>query len=42
MIVQIKKKCHLKNDKVEHVLQNHTQIFSPWKKKTHSNGCAKT
>ena len=28
-----KKKCHLKNDKVEHVLQNHTQIFSPWKKK---------
>ena len=35
-----KKKCHLKNDKVEHVLlyhflndENHTQIVSPGKKK---------
>ena len=35
-----KKKCHLKNDKVEHVLlyhflndENHTQIVSPWRKK---------
>ena len=34
------KKCHLKNDKVEHVLlyhflndENHTQIVSPGKKK---------
>ena len=34
------KKCHLKNDKVEHVLlyhflndENHTQILSPGKKK---------
>ena len=35
-----KKKCHLKDDKVEHVLlyhflndENHTQIVSPGKKK---------
>ena len=35
-----KKKCHLKNDKTEHVLlyhflndENHTQIVSPGKKK---------
>ena len=40
MIKNDEKKCHLKNDKVEHVLlyhflndENHTQILSPGKKK---------
>ena len=40
MIKTDEKKCHLKNDKVEHVLlyhflndENHTQIVSPGKKK---------
>ena len=38
MMKNDEKKCHLKNDKVEHVLlflndENHTQIVSPGKKK---------
>ena len=40
MMKEEEKKCHLKNDKVEHVLlyhfsndENHTQIVSPGKKK---------
>ena len=48
MMKNDEKKCHLKNDKVEHALlyhfldyENHTQIVSPGKK-TYSTGCAKT
>ena len=44
-----KKKCHLKNDKVERVLlshflndENHTQILKSWEEKTYSTACAKT
>ena len=48
MMKNDEKKCHLKNDKVEHALlyhflnyENHTQIVPPGKK-TYSTGCAKT